>query len=127
MINVFSPKMINATGFVQKVFGVFSDNHISVDIISTSEANISVTVAGNQDISHLTKQLSEFAQVNEVDVDTVSFILNQYFCDTKQVTKESIRQRVSGMNLGLLKLTRLINNLLDFVKDMYDKFTAEGV
>ena len=64
---------------------------------------------------------------NEVDVDTVSFILNQYFCDTKQVTKESIRQRVSGMNLGLLKLTRLINNLLDFVKDMYDKFTAEGV
>ena len=64
MINVFSPKMINATGFVQKVFGVFSDNHISVDIISTSEANISVTVAGNQDISHLTKQLSEFAQVN---------------------------------------------------------------
>ena len=64
MINVFSPKMINATGFVQKVFGVFSDNHISVDIISTSEANISVTVAGNQDISHLTKQLSELAQVN---------------------------------------------------------------
>lgn len=71
--------------------------------------------------------IEEFAQVNEVDVDTVSFILNQYFCDTKQVTKESIRQRVSGMNLGLLKLTRLINNLLDFVKDMYDKFTAEGV
>lgn len=71
--------------------------------------------------------IEEFAQANEVDVDTVSFILNQYFCDTKQVTKESIRQRVSGMNLGLLKLTRLINNLLDFVKDMYDKFTAEGV
>ena len=71
--------------------------------------------------------IEEFAQANEVDVDTVSFILNQYFCDTKQVTKESIRQRVSGMNLGLLKLTRLINNLLDFAKDMYDKFTAEGV
>ena len=71
--------------------------------------------------------IEEFAQANEVDVDTVSFILNQYFCDTRQVTKESIRQRVSGMNLGLLKLTRLINNLLDFAKDMYDKFTAEGV
>lgn len=71
--------------------------------------------------------IEEFAQANEVDVDTVSFILNQYFCDTKQVTKESIRQRVSGLNLGLLKLTRLINNLLDFAKDMYDKFTAEGV
>lgn len=64
MINIFSPKMINATGFVQRVFGVFSDNNISVDIISTSEANISVTVAGNQDVARLTEQLSQFAQVN---------------------------------------------------------------
>ncbi len=67
MINIFSPKMINATGFVQKVFGVFSDNNISVDIISTSEANISVTVPGNPDTDKLISELSRFA---EVHIDT---------------------------------------------------------
>lgn len=71
--------------------------------------------------------IEEFAQSNNIPVDDVAMILNQYFCDPKQVTKESIRQRVSGLHLGLLKLTQLINNMLDFVKDMYDKFTAEGV
>ena len=57
----------------------------------------------------------------------VSEILHKYFCDEKSVTKESIRQRLSSLKLGLLKLTKLINDILFFVSDMYDKFTAEGV
>ena len=56
--------MINATGFVQRVFDVFSRNGISVDIITTSEANISVTVAGGQNTSALEEELSQFASVN---------------------------------------------------------------
>lgn len=64
MINIFSTRMINATGFVQRVFDVFSRNGISVDIITTSEANISVTVAGGQDTSALEEELSQFASVN---------------------------------------------------------------
>ena len=71
--------------------------------------------------------IEEFARVNGMTEEDVTFILNQYFCDPKQVTKESIRQKVSYLNLGLLKLTVLINNVMDFVKSMYDKFTAEGV
>ena len=64
MINIFSTRMINATGFVQRVFDVFSRNGISVDIITTSEANISVTVAGGQNTSALEEELSQFASVN---------------------------------------------------------------
>ncbi|MGM9803948.1 MAG: aspartate kinase [Muribaculaceae bacterium] len=63
LINIFSPKMINATGFVQRVFKVFRDCNVSVDLISTSEANISVTVTGTQDVSNVVEQLSQFAEV----------------------------------------------------------------
>ena len=62
-----------------------------------------------------------------IEPEIVSEILHKYFCDEKSVTKESIRQRLSSLKLGLLKLTKLINDILFFVSDMYDKFTAEGV
>lgn len=75
----------------------------------------------------LQSAVEEFAQVHGIEPEIVSEILHKYFCDEKSVTKESIRQRLSSLKLGLLKLTKLINDILFFVSDMYDKFTAEGV
>lgn len=63
VINIFSTKMINVSGFLKKVFEIFSENKVSVDLISTSEANISVTVDSGQNIDKVVKQLSEFADV----------------------------------------------------------------
>ena len=54
---------INVSGFLKKVFEIFSENKVSVDLISTSEANISVTVDSSQDIGKVVRQLSEFADV----------------------------------------------------------------
>lgn len=75
----------------------------------------------------LQSAVEEFAQVHGIEPEIVSEILHKYFCDEKSVTKESIRQRLSSLKLGLLKLTKLINDILFFVSDMYDKFTSEGV
>ena len=63
VINIFSTKMIHTSGFLSRVFGVFSDFGISVDMISTSEANISVTVDGSADIGPVVERLSGFAEV----------------------------------------------------------------
>ena len=63
VINIFSTKMINTSGFLSRVFGVFSDFGIPVDMISTSEANISVTVDGTADIGPVVERLSGFAEV----------------------------------------------------------------
>ena len=75
----------------------------------------------------LQSAVEEFAQVHGIEPEIVFEILHKYFCDEKSVTKESIRQRLSSLKLGLLKLTKLINDILFFVSDMYDKFTSEGV
>lgn len=68
VINIFSTKMINATGFLAKVFRVFSDNKVSVDLIGTSEASISVTVDASANIDKVVEQLSVFSRVR-VDRD----------------------------------------------------------
>lgn len=66
LLNIFSTRMINVSGFLRRVFEIFAENKVSVDLISTSEANISLTMDASQNIDNVVRQLSEFA---EVDVD----------------------------------------------------------
>lgn len=63
VINIFSMKMINTSGFLRRVFEIFSENKVSVDLISTSEANISVTVDSSEKIDRVVEELSAFADV----------------------------------------------------------------
>ena len=71
--------------------------------------------------------VTEFAEANGITPDLVLSILNEYFVDERSITKNKIRERLADMQLPLLKQTKLINAILAFIKDMYDKFTAEGV
>ena len=71
--------------------------------------------------------IESFATENSLTADFVSRILHQYFMDTKALTKETLRQELSSAGVkGLLKITALINKVLDFLTDSYNKFTAEG-
>lgn len=70
--------------------------------------------------------IESFATENSLTADFVSRILHQYFMDTKAVTKEALRRELSNAGVkGLLKITALINKVLDFLTDSYNKFTAE--
>ena len=75
----------------------------------------------------LEASVDEFAFANEIDRQIVLDLMNEYFVDENAVTKEVIRGCIKDMKLPLLKSTKLINNILFFIRDMYDKFTAEGV
>lgn len=75
----------------------------------------------------LQADIESFATENSLDKEFVSRILHQYFMDTKAVTKETLRRELSSAGVkGLLKITALINKVLEFLTDSYNKFTAEG-
>lgn len=75
----------------------------------------------------LQADIESFATENGLTTEFVSRILHQYFMDTKAVTKETLRWELSNAGVkGLLKITDLINKVLDFLTDSYNKFTAEG-
>ncbi len=53
-------------GFMDKIFKIFSDYEISIDLISTSEASVSVTVNGNNpSLEKVIQELSPFCRVEE--------------------------------------------------------------
>ena len=69
----------------------------------------------------------EFAAANGLDPSLVFSILNEYLVDERSITKNKIRERLADMKLPLLKQIKLINAIMTFIKNMYDKFTIEGV
>jgi aspartate kinase len=68
VINIYSMKMINTVGFMEKVFKTFAKHNVSVDLLSSSEASITVTVDASQNVEGAVKGLSTFADVT-VDRD----------------------------------------------------------
>ena len=75
----------------------------------------------------LEEDVQNFAEANGIEKGLILSILNEYFVDENSITKNKIRERLAEKKLSLLAQTKLINAILIFIKDMYNKFTAEGV
>lgn len=72
-------------------------------------------------------EIEEFATENDLEAGFVSSIVHQYFIDSMAVTKESLRQDLTGAGVkGLLKITSTIGKILTFLRDSKNKFTVEG-
>jgi len=64
-VTVASTRMLLAHGFLARVFEVFGRHHIVVDLVTTSEVSISVTV---DDASRLAAALPELEAIGRVEV-----------------------------------------------------------
>ena len=132
VINIFSMRMINTSGFLRRVFEIFSENKVSVDLISTSEANISVTVDASEKIDRVVGELSEFAEVIvDEDKAQVSVIgknivrlngmLKKTFAPLKRCNVYMISQGASFVNISFVvdreELTEVVQELHDHLFD----------
>jgi aspartate kinase len=63
LLNLTSTRMLNAHGYLARVFEVFKDHQKSVDMISTSEVSISLTVNEPDNMEKAIKELEGFAEV----------------------------------------------------------------
>ncbi len=63
ILNICSNRMLMAYGFMAKVFRVFEKYGVVIDLISTSEVNISLTIEKNNQINELIEELSTLGEV----------------------------------------------------------------
>jgi aspartate kinase len=66
VIDITSSRMLMAYGFLRRVFEVFERFRTAVDVVTTSEVSVSVTVDDTRSLDAIVLALSEFATV-EVD------------------------------------------------------------
>lgn len=64
VINIISNRMLGAYGFLSKVFEVFNKYHTSVDIVTTSEVSISLTIDDTKNLKSIVDELEKIAKIS---------------------------------------------------------------
>lgn len=64
MVEITSTRMLMAHGFLRRVFEVFERHRTAVDVVTTSEVSVSVTVDDDSQLAEIVAALREFADVS---------------------------------------------------------------
>ena len=87
-IRIKSSRMLLAYGFLRKVFEVFEKHRTSIDMITTSEVAVSVTIDDDVHLPEILKELEVFGTV-EIDTNqTIVSIVGNEIAETKFVMKK---------------------------------------
>src|SRR3954465_12549637 len=63
IIDIAAPRMLLAHGFLKAIFDAFDRHRIPIDVVSTSEVSVSVTVDSNESIAAIAADLAKLADV----------------------------------------------------------------
>lgn len=74
-INIKSDRMLLAHGFLRAVFEIFERYKTSIDMITTSEIAVSLTIDNIKHLKEITKELEEFAKVEIEQEQTIICIV----------------------------------------------------
>jgi len=114
VLNICSSRMFMAHGFLRRIFEIFDRYETSVDMISTSEVSVSLTVDQNgQRLDEIVRHLSEFAAV-DVDRDqsivcivgdnirSTPGVAARVFQSLGKINVRMVSQGASSLNLGFV-------------------------
>ena len=84
-IHIRSSRMLLAYGFLRKVFEVFEKYRTSIDMITTSEVAVSVTIDSVKNLKDILRELEPFGSVEIEDNHTIVSIVGNEIAETKEV------------------------------------------
>lgn len=75
VVNLYATEMLFHEGYLARISTIFAKYHISVDLLSASEASVSVTLDNDEDLQQAVKELETFTAVSiQRDAGVVSLV-----------------------------------------------------
>jgi aspartate kinase len=130
VVNVASTRMLMAYGFLRKIFEIFDHYEVPVDVVSTSEVSVSLTV---DETSKLWDIVTELKKIGEVNVEGSKAIVccvgdnlqnipgvpHLVFSALQDVKVQMISQGASAINISFVIDQ---DQLPDAVRELHDAF-----
>jgi aspartate kinase len=122
-IKIKSSRMLMAYGFLRRVFEVFEQYKTPIDMISTSEVAVSLTIDNNTNLDSIFNELASFGTV-EVDTNQTIIcivghnigkhegVLNQVFSALEKIPVRMVSVGGSSNNISVLVDSKLKNQAL---------------
>jgi len=77
-VKIRSSRMLNAYGFLKKIFEVFENYQTSIDMITTSEVAVSLTIDDQSRLKEIIQNLKEFGKVEVDENQTIICIAGNF-------------------------------------------------
>jgi len=117
-INIYSSRMLMAYGFLKKVFQVFEDHKTPVDMITTSEVAVTLTIDDVQRLELIKKDLADFAEITVKDSYSIICIVgSELYDNSAHVTK--IFTSLSDVPLRMVSMGGSRHNISLLIKTAY--------
>ena len=122
VINITTPRMLNQHGFLAKIFDVFRDHKVSVDMVSTSEISVSLTISDHDPIAAIVQDLHAFSKVTVEKGLSVVSVVGEGVREDQNIParvftvlqKENIPVRMISLGASKINLSFLVDS--EFVK-----------
>ena len=113
IVNILSTQMLLSYGFLRRIFEVFETHETVVDVVATSEVNVSLTVDSSQELEAIRSDLAEFGEVRVApdmaiicivgeDVKETPGIAARIFGALEGINVQMISQGASRINMTFL-------------------------
>ncbi|XP_042034424.1 aspartokinase 2, chloroplastic-like isoform X2 [Salvia splendens] len=111
MLDIVSTRMLGQVGFLAKVFAIFEDLGISVDVVATSEVSISLTLDTSklwsreliqQELDHVVGELKKIAVVNLLQHRSIISLIGNVQRSSLIIEKAFHVLRGNGVNVQMI-------------------------
>jgi aspartate kinase len=86
-INIKSSRMLLAYGFLRKIFEVFEKYRTPIDMITTSEVAVSVTIDNGSQLKEIVKELEPFGTIGVEKDHTIISVVGNEIAETKDMLR----------------------------------------
>lgn len=123
-IKIKSSRMLLAYGFLRKIFEVFEKYRTSIDMITTSEVAVSVTIDSDIFLNEIRRELEAFGTV-EIDTNqSIVSIVGNEITETKDIMRK-VFDSVSGIPVRMVSYGGSRHNISLLIPRSYKEQTLK--
>ncbi|MCC7176323.1 MAG: lysine-sensitive aspartokinase 3 [Bryobacterales bacterium] len=133
VVNIHSTRMLMAHGFLKRIFEVFDRHQTPVDVVSTSEVSVSMTIDNTARLAVICRELREFAEVDTEENQAIVCLVGENIRHTPGVAARAFGAtgganiRMISQGASRLNLTFVVaeQDLPKVVGALHDEFFGE--
>jgi len=126
IVNIHSTRMLMAHGFLRRIFEIFDRFGTSVDMVSTSEVSVSLTIDNPENLDDILRELSAFAEVSTETGQSIVCLVGENIRHTPGIAGRAFSV-LHGCNIRMISQGASLLNLGFVVSDKDVKETVQAL
>jgi aspartate kinase len=132
LVNIHSTRMLMAHGFLHRIFEVFDRYETPVDMVSTSEVSVSLTIDSTKNIDAILGEIRQFAEASVEKDEAIVCLVGENIRFTPGVARrvfnslDGINIRMISQGASLLNISFVVSeaDLVRTVAALHEEFFA---